>query len=144
MGSASAPCPPPCKARSDLHGDVVGWDGKLMPSFSTADPSMAPSPGDFFSHFSLLSPVDALLALVASHQLFLQSTHICVLCAYGIKSNQGNSNSLKENDLSCIRAGIIRFQLSIFLSHVDLFRYNVICLFTFFTVVESFTTCLSF
>ncbi|KAG2540937.1 hypothetical protein PVAP13_9NG590314 [Panicum virgatum] len=28
----------------DLLGDVVGWDAKLMPSFSAADPSRAPSP----------------------------------------------------------------------------------------------------
>ena len=129
---------------------------KLMPSFSAADPSRAPSPGDFFcfSHFSLpliramlartrcITPVACLD--LASLLSFLQSIHICVLHAYGIKSNQGDSDSLKENDLSCICAGIIRFQLSIFLSHVDLFRYNVICLFTFFTVVESFTTCLEF
>ncbi|KAG2606303.1 hypothetical protein PVAP13_4NG162400 [Panicum virgatum] len=52
MGSASAPCLPSCKAdRSDLHGDVMGWDGMLMPSFSAADPSRVPSPSHFFLSF---------------------------------------------------------------------------------------------
>ena len=93
-------CQPPRKCRSDLLVDVVGWDAKLMPSFSAADPSRAPSAGDFFfvcvlsffpaadqSHDCTLHHTTPVACSdLASLWSFLQSTHIYVLRAYGIKS----------------------------------------------------------